>query len=235
MDRLLPIARVARLLAVPTTLDHLRRTILEHPFQDEPRLIYADALSETGRPEDWDRADAIREHVARPDLVMSCLGDASVGMTCPSYTAELKPSAYGCPVCERFEADGMPWDFLGEDRYVARRGFVSDLVGPLDRILAELGLWAIHPVIGVTVTDKTPSYYGVAKVYTWWREEGMRIRPYRSSIPGIIWHRLRPTVAKSGNECDYRSEAEAYIDLSRAIVAEGRHLAGLPPIVWPQS
>lgn len=91
------------------------RAVLERPDDDLPRLMYADAAQEQG---DMERAAFIRS----PSH--SCHGDRSVGQPCPVWP-------YGervfCPLCQYLVELGVPWQFLGEDAYTIRHGFLNSI------------------------------------------------------------------------------------------------------------
>jgi uncharacterized protein (TIGR02996 family) len=137
----------------------LLAAVLSDPDCDATRLVYADALEESG---DAERAQFIRSQV-REGHALECMGDASVGQECP-YRRGL------CPNCEAAVRFGLPPQLAGENGYRFRRGFVYFIRAPLETLYGretEDGIdgrgilpvvAASNPVAYVSVSNRWPRF-----------------------------------------------------------------------------
>lgn len=197
------------------TDEALLRGVLEAPSDDAPRLVYADWLEERGEAE---RAEYIRSKIRWPHRA--------------DHVEYMRGNAVGCPVLEW--PDSMA-SICGTREYQPEwhRGFIRRVHMPTDAFLARAAaLFAAHPITAVRLTDRAPVRY----TRHWsWNVQGARWDFLGGSnrLPRELFARLKgqrgPRSAMDPDQWrDYFSEAEALEALSRACVAHGRHLAGLP-------
>jgi uncharacterized protein (TIGR02996 family) len=193
----------------------LLRAVLGRPEDDALRLVYADWLDETGREEDAKLAAYIRADIASE--------------TAPKCSRFWDNMGCDCVVCE---AAGWSQDLGRDGRYelhgfpgvqaIDRRGFAAEIRCPTaDFLIHAAALFAAHPVVRVTLTDREPVDLGYG--WGWHRGDPAAAPDY---IPDELWH-------ENGGELDdtrwVRANPE---DCRRALnlrcVAYGRTLAGLP-------
>lgn len=170
--------------------------ILAAPEDDQPRLAYADWLEENGEEE---RALCIRYQVGNPKDVYSnsCMGDASVGQFCPYWDEDKRRY---CPTCQVSKEWGVPEFFLGEatsslaGTCVWRRGFISELRGPLASLLDHgPAILREHPVDRVEVTDLLGHRCPICDSPGQWRRgvgfehERICMRPMHAAGRDVIW------------------------------------------------
>jgi uncharacterized protein (TIGR02996 family) len=227
------------------------RPIVDAPADAAPRLVLADWLDEHGDPE---RAAAIRLEypppargraaVSRERRRLAELVAGAVPKSWDLYPViwlQLRRPREGA--ARSFPHDvGRTW-FVDSRRPVfaaaVRHGFIEAVGLPVRRFARHAAaIFAAHPVRWVAPTDLRPDdAYGVAGQYGprhVWAIEDHRRGFYRLPIP--IFSRLAGRVGTWFGErvVHYpRTEAgraDAFEDLSRALVAYGRELAGLPPI-----
>jgi uncharacterized protein (TIGR02996 family) len=173
-------------------LDGLLATILANPADDMPRLVYADALEESGQVE---RAEYIRLAI---DLHNN-----------PATTGSDRDLKFN-----RLKAKKLFPHIPREINGVVRRGFIESVRCPLGawlehgpRIVAE------HPVERVEITDREPREDGW---FWYWMYEG---EP--DLAPHWIPNRLaRPTMYNTGDCCGSHASREKAMDaLSAACLA----------------
>lgn len=242
-----------------TMWDAFLRDIVEHPDDLTPRLILADWLEEQPHPTQQARAEFIRLMVegaakatqqARRTLVMQqahsilrhCfpqwwlpgwaplkLWHAQIGRN-GTYHVEL-------PYHDRLtvvlhDSRGLSATF--------RRGFVEELRLPLSMLEQYVGrLFTTCPLRKVDLTDRHPLEDDSAG-WCWFRDDMVHgAAPWPDSkkpatLPLPIFQRLpsfRYTVMSVVGACvAYASDDEARDACSRAILAWGRELQGMPPL-----
>lgn len=188
-----------------TTADALLADILADPLDDTPRLVYADWLEEHGSERDGRLAAFLREGLACParrwTLRVGRSERGGEGYDSPDGSL---PSLVGLDL--RWP---VPATAGAEVVVVLRRGLVAEVVTDAATFL-ELApsLFAAHPLEWVELTDRDPVACGEGdeQRWAWWYEEDDRLRHHRYFIHAAM----------------------ARADLSRACVAYGRSLAGLP-------
>jgi len=204
-------------------LKRLRRGILIDPADDHLRLVYADALEEAG---DSERAELIRAQIRLAEMgplsAYFFSGDperaefdrlrrrerALLAVRTATWMDWCRPLTTLSP----FAA----WDF--------RRGFVESVSLPLPEFMdyAE-ALFLAHPITSVTLTDREPvvwldgGWTFISEAATWVRHSGNR-------------HAFAPAALARRLDGPHDTPELAQADLSRAAVAYGRSLAGLPPL-----
>ena len=205
----------------------LLRAVLETPFDDAPRLVYADWLDEHAQPE---RAAFIRLQCEHARL-MKVHPRSSESLEWKAQCEAILdgPSPASVPF-RKLWAD--PIDPQWGDRYFFRRGFVSQVSVTAGRLVRLAGrLFAEHPITRVHLSDKRPNEAG-GPGWAWcWGAAYLQNSP--DVIPDPIWELLWREFPP-GFGVEYGSEEEALDALSRAYVRYGRQLAGLPiPTHWP--
>jgi uncharacterized protein (TIGR02996 family) len=210
----------------------LVRAVLEHPEDDDLRLVYADALEDAGRPD----ADFVRLQVKCACAKSRRRKEEFMFAAFALLVQKMKwlPSAPGNPpwraeLCPPREHPGDSW--LERLRIVCgswleyRRGFVDRVSLGLEGFLAQAeALFSQHPITGVRLWDRSPY---LSRPGRWmWAEAAAPKGPHDSwRLPGGLYARLaRP----AGAACASAGEAQAA--LSRACVNYGRTLAGLPEL-----
>jgi uncharacterized protein (TIGR02996 family) len=167
---------------ITTTEQALLRDVLEHPWDDLPRLIYADRLEESGQGE---RAEFIR---VQCELVyVRCVYDN------PSWEKSRTHPVGTCRRCDMYRREselfalGVGQDQLPEGislKFKWQRGFVShiectlsefmggacecvssrrDLQGFIDRTVAELYL-TNFPAPAISLGDPCPACKGTGRI-----------------------------------------------------------------------
>jgi uncharacterized protein (TIGR02996 family) len=189
-----------------TDLERLRRAILANPHDDVARLAYADALEETG--------DSKQAKWVRVGAQLPCIYHAPGCMTpwdCDH--TELNPGK---------KPGGPAWVW---------KGVLFALRMPLQDFLACAGkVFSAHPITQVDLTDRTPR--SDSHGFNWCRLSGL---PRDSRLPDELFDLLQGgTLGRVGLPYAtyrwYPSADDATDSLSTACVAQGRSLAGLPPL-----
>lgn len=218
--------------STPTDADlaALRWACLVDPFADLPRLVLADALDEIGGEDYTYRAARIR-HYIESGGEDGCRSDPDLDLSCPME--DDNGMALRCSVCQALLDEGTPEDLLGFNRYEIRRGFLDVLRAPLDVILRNLDVFRLHPITQVMATDKRAYAYSVPNFTTEYGWYGNSRSDVSCDLPTEVFLRLSLGHAESFNSRTYTEPHEPAEDLSRAIVAMGRELAGLPQLRWP--
>lgn len=132
----------------------------------------------------------------------------------------MPPDSCGCPEC------GGTEDTSG--------------TGRIEGVASEL--FQRHPITGVRLVDKKPHSDDRNPTCGWWPEGFLSAHGTPHDIPKELHDNLRdwePTPRPFNNNQNgwrfYKSESDANAALSRACVAYGRQLAGLPPLTPAQS
>lgn len=193
-----------------TERDMLLRSILTEPDDDTARLVFADWLDENGESQ-W--AALIRQQVndlRKPQTHRP--GQAA------EYVWHLTPTPLAL-------APAVPgW------QYTTDRGFVSEIHLPTAGLLEHAkAIFAAHPVTRVVLTDR--AMYPNGAGYSWYKanRDGRRTAPGTADIPGPIFEHLTDHIAGGKRYKSYQRDT-AEPALSRACVAYGRELVGLPPL-----
>jgi uncharacterized protein (TIGR02996 family) len=216
----------------------LLRAILEQPWEDTPRLAYADWLDEYGDPE---RAEFIRVQIrlaatgGAPDpMCTKCFGgggwfDTQAMKPTPCQNCHKKPTQrsrelsnthwqkwYGVP--RTGGADFPEW----------HRGFVCRIAMPCETFLKQAAaIFALHPVQIVRLEGKCPD-----REHSWWVEGKAVVT--RVELPKVLWNRLPYHRDRweyvSLHAKAYPSHGAALEALSSVCIAHGRELAGLSPL-----
>jgi uncharacterized protein (TIGR02996 family) len=226
------------------TLAALLRAVIERPWEDLPRLAYADRLDELGEA---DRAEFVR--------VQRRLAELEVESGHPKTT----PLAWSCKceVCEkakplrRRERELLVRLYGGGDYFIDaskatvsccdgelegtfafRRGFVASVSLTLADLEARgEALFAAHPLEAVTLTCREPwRFGGSGQERGWWREGGPIHN--QASIPDRIWGIIESPMRPFGafGAKAFRSPEEAVAALSAAAVRHYRGRLGLPAL-----
>jgi uncharacterized protein (TIGR02996 family) len=234
------------------TLDVLLQAILDEPDVDLHRLVFADALEESG---EWDRAEFVRVQ-----LGIECMGGYG---SCQNPRRGTSTVGCGeCPLCvlcrrqdalftgERFwnwfgaAGAGMPgtpgvgWtDDLtcvvgygtlhrANRTVTVRRGFVAGITLPCRAFLAHAGaIFRAHPVERVTLAGKHPAADAAGAPCAWFHRDDDR-QP--DDLPPALFRLLsggRETEPGHPSGIWYReygSEAAALADLHAACLRYGR-------------
>ena len=182
----------------------LLRAVLEAPFDDGPRLVYADWLEEHGEAE---RAAAIRE---------GCRTRIG-GLANPRSAPVLPP-----PVLLAYQD----------------RGFIEAIMIPQAAFLRHAeAMFRSLPIAGVRLTDRAP--HRPRDCYAWFLGRGRVAGPFPAAeLAKELFFLLPPGLTRRDTNrrqaynlfALYDSEDAARQALSRACVAYGRKLAGLPPL-----
>ena len=229
--------------------ERLLRRILECPDDDAPRLIYSDWLEEQGEDE---RAKWIRESVwcettewhhknkcpeNSPCVVCVMLGLKVGGMPYAAQNGFVRSVSLTCEAfvggqCETCKGLGWP-DFASYNARNFRRDFAPPCykcrgTGRIEGVAKEL--FQGHPIVDVKLVNKKPT-----------RESPLLFEPdyyFQSSsssndnqperIPDEIFAFMSEASWRFNRY--FKSEASANAALSRACVAYGRQLAGLPAL-----
>lgn len=201
------------------------RAICEDPFDDTPRLIYADWLEENGRAE---RAEFIRVQVEwerdfAPVVQMAGAGSERWHQRRQYLVERLWVLEGSHPFRLRCLPDVWPW----------RRGFAEAVALPLDRFLREAKeLFGSLPLLRVRLTDRIPLTLQHVGGDSWscaWRatkdplSEGVPLRLFQLLADGQPQAWITPGRS-------YATKQAALMDLSAACVAYGRQQASLPPL-----
>ena len=207
----------------------LLRRILECPEDDAPRLIYSDWLEEQGEEE---RAKFIRCSIAKPAQPL-------LAESFNAWNKWLTESFWRHVVDEGFTWGNIKWD----------RGFISSVrltceafvggpcthchgarscnqcggTGRIEGVAMEL--FERHPITDVKLVDKNPHPPGYS---LGWRREFIGPDSVPKEIYDLIdgWRRIHPGPPIQWKE--YFTVTDANAALSRACVAYGRSLVGLP-------
>ncbi len=239
-----------------TDADALLRAILHAPADDAPRLALADWLEDNGQPE---RAEFTRVQLdlARdfPGMYAPCVCTAAedkfhcdncldterAGPLLGREWAVRKRVVPGKDVLT-FEA---LWDLplmmaVGKGygrmclRY--RRGWVDRVEMPAGTFMAHAAaLFALHPVTDVRLTNREP-YDPFTGAGTWnWYDGPQMVTAVHppSNLPTELFALVKRPKGRGphdGERKEFATHADAIAALSRACVAHGRNLAGLPAL-----
>ena len=181
------------------TAQGLLADIIEHPEDDDLRLIYADWLEDHGGEEGEARAEFIRSQVelaTNPEC-------NTVGRHCDSCEKLKRIERYWCETNrlslqeKLLHFDVGLWRQKPEDGVyypVAffRRGFISEVHAPLAVLLQHLpALVRQHPIERVRATDKQPWGVRTGSILT-------------KNEPCLAWHRRSRFAAEVG--CEEQSD-----------------------------
>jgi uncharacterized protein (TIGR02996 family) len=183
--------------------DGLIWAILEDPFDDAPRLVFADWLEENG----WG-GDAIhlRQDVLGKRVLELPFG-AAIGLgQCPS-------------------ASTPAWARKVVGKAMLRRGFVERVRIPAGQFTPIAGpLFSAQPVCEVVLSDVRP----VWSFWAWgwrWESDGERHRDGSQVLPAPLFECLDPQAANTWPSAEAAHEA-----VNVACVRYGRRLVGLSPL-----
>jgi uncharacterized protein (TIGR02996 family) len=212
----------------------LLNSIIDAPFDDAPRLIFANWLQEQG---DELRSRFIREQIAHYD-------PARLGGSALEYRGRVNT------LCDRrvwAQWDASRWSYYdgsihvhnsGRSKVVFRRGFPSLVYTTLAEFLRFAAkIFSSHPVTSVWLEDRQPDLVGLSwnMPVTVWHcsEEDGDIRCAHSILPIPIYHQVikQPGLLRlvwDGTLAEFETEELAYKALSNGLVNWGRSLVGLP-------
>jgi uncharacterized protein (TIGR02996 family) len=215
-----------------TTGDTLRRAVLADPFDDAPRLIYADWLDEHGDAWDVRYAELIRTEVwlATADKIQGTSGWAAADQA--EYQRRL----------ERLEElwwnhpDRWFGPYVG--RYDVDRGFLRTIDLSLRTFLEQAeAVFRRHPVTKVLFNDFVRRYVGYEPVLEFWVAARWRGELIEGELIGESLGDLMPGCwpleffpGQEGREFRFETYEAAQRFLSDAAVAYGRRVVGLPPL-----
>ena len=190
--------------------DALLRTILLHPAENTPRLVYADWLQEHGGEP---RAEFIRDTRGNWPHVYFLWDELAASIP----TAKL--AGYG-----REDETGLPrWTFNLPHLWgkaVWDRGFVAELHLPLAAFMEHApALFRAHPIERVTLTDRRPI---IGRV--WQRDDTLAGATPEEAAAGL------PRELIEFGHRNFRTGRAADRWLSWRCVAYGRGLADLPAL-----
>lgn len=243
--------------------DTLLRAILIDPSDDLARLAYADAMEEVGecKRAEFIRAQVELARVPEgchcgegpdPTGCGPCRARFSLWKKAEdtfrfdgfSWLAlqESDPDHWEC--CDAVQPDHWGISFRmksGWERSLTlHRGFVSVIRMPLYGFLRNaLHLFSRHPVERVVLTGREPSPMSLI-FWGWWHSwlEDVSTAINNYSLPARLWD-LLDSFSDLYSRSDgqgwkwYATREDADAALSRAAVAHGRSLAGLPPLPSP--
>lgn len=211
-----------------TDTSRLLRAVLESPDDDTLRLIYADALEESGEDE---RAELIRLQIAKEKE-----GNAWHGFLClpkaPCKNCRREwrlLTDYGAQIEKEMPFGGLP-----------NEPFMTCHAGMIDSIKVPLPLWmkygpslcARHPITKVEVTDKHPTDTrrkgGGSRGYAWFCEDGNASINNHAVIPFCMWTHANL------RRWNFPDIASAMKVLSWMCVNWSRGLNHLPPLPFSQ-
>lgn len=197
------------------TGSQLYRAILERPFDDAPRLVYADWLDEHG---DAMRARFIREQVRDQGRV----GAAPHPIWHRGRLAALADTDVWAWAIRRVSVPSLVWAYnTGDTRVEWFRGLAGGCRTPIGEFRsAAARLFARHPVTDVDLSIQ----------YTQWTADGAW--RFDSHWRGRAAMAMTGMAAKAFGTCE---EARAFV--GRALVNYGRKRADLDPIPddqWPR-
>ncbi|QVL30460.1 TIGR02996 domain-containing protein [Telmatocola sphagniphila] len=192
-----------------TDLQAFLRHIREYPFDATPRLIFADWLEEQG---DLSTANFIRG-------LHSPVAEESESSQLILYHTTQDSSL-------RFQKISRPgWEI--ENGFVQAVSFTC-----YDFLFNVRDLFNSQPITVVKLIDKKPLEQ---ERQFFWSLSFLRFPSpmHDSYLPADIGRFLPRLNGETGNTIGYASLEIAEEALSRACVAHGRNIAGLPPLVWP--
>ena len=211
-----------------------RATILDAPFDDAPRLVFADWLMENGRL----LGDFIKVQCDLAALVADPQAIRSRATQC--YRLRTRALELFLAIFPRRDvytsdalADRLRVEFAPSVVGTYRRGFVESVDCPCRVFLKNAANWfRTHPLVRVTLTDRQPATFPEPGVgWHWVSRRGIPLRPAECLPPDLLAAledgRLRTTPAETTRE--YPTQVAAELDLARACVRYGRALVGLRP------
>lgn len=222
----------------------LLASVLAHPEDDAPRLVYADWCDENGQPE---RAEFIRVQIALSRMAKPSSADRKLA------TERLAAMHKGQPVKGRpggratllareaylLDRHRAQWEPRGKPRLgcVWGKGFIREAGGELLAWLAHGRLLVTRqPVVRVEVTDRRPSaghweLLGGDDVWAWFRAGHQTEAGGSDSLPPAVFDAM-PGAAADGPPLwvkGYESPAEAMSALSAGLLAWAKGAAGGSP------
>lgn len=197
-----------------TEREQLLRAVLEQPDEDTVRLAFADWLDENGEPV---RAALIRKMIpSMPDLFAFSKWLSGID--------RVQVARHAWLIGEQWA-----WDFdcnrcLGSSRRPlawVSRGFVYCVELPTTPLFLEHAeaLFRSHPITEVRLTDREPEAW--PSYYCWHHTDDTHYLRHADELPMCLWRLMDATT--------HVTDDGAQQLLSRACVAYGRELAGLPP------
>jgi uncharacterized protein (TIGR02996 family) len=182
------------------------RAILLDPFDDRPRLIYADFLDETGEGR---RAAFIRSQIANQNENGHCRVENGPGR----IVALADTKIWDIDLKRLSVPSAIARANSGESEVIWRRGFVHSIATTGNLFIAKCGeIFSRHPVASVIIrrvlVHSSPSGWLIAS-------------------SGSGWVLVKAAGVRSGY---FQSFASACIHLNDTLVNHGRKLAGLPPL-----
>lgn len=214
-------------LGMDDTGGALRRAILEDPWDEAPRLIFADWLQENGndagaafiRSPGW---LAYARH--KPGRWRVWCGDRPDKINEPVGLA-LNPNARLVPLV-------MPLGIRRQlDLFTVWRGFVQTVAcSTAAFVLNAEALFAAHPLSGIKLIDRDCIIHNDGGPSWAWYPLENHSNNARWLVPRPIWRRLAGFIPRKGpgSPVRYLSAEAAHQALSDACVRYGRFLAGLP-------
>ena len=233
----------------------LFRAVLDAPHDDAPRLVCADWLEDHGQP-DWGEFIRLQIELARtPTDALRQRELALWPAVRDSYLADFPADRHWSVSLD------LPDRTIKLPEAVVRRGFVEQVAAPtfvlgercpdcgeavfcetchglcalLDPALADL--FARQPATRVELTDVRPGRTlvlrpGEADAAVEWLDAARWGGPEDDRVlPHSLFDSLADYTVGDNGRKSYPSEASALVAVGSAVVALGRRLAGLPPLI----
>lgn len=216
-----------------TPREAMLRPVLERPFDLAPRLIYADWLDDHANgPEDHAEASFIRWQI------QACKGSSITVNPFGRYAAQwVEPGQNG--LCMRQYVFENPRHFA---TLTLRNGMVERVECTEEMFLAYAAEWfGKWPIVDMRLKGKCPDFsYDMQPCYSWQQER----EPGKGRTPWEVCREIAGRLGASVAAPDgviyepgfwvYQSYSIAIAAHSRACVAHGRSLVGLPSLEFPR-
>ncbi len=235
-----------------TANDGMLQAILREPRADDLRLIWADALTESGEEE---RGEFVRVQCRLVELddVLMDSGDEECGGTdciCKNRKRlrrrerELLTEAtlrnwfpercfngfvFFTQSPRATSPEDAPWA-------VVRRGLIEEISLTLADFMAHAkAIFSAAPMLRVTLTDRGPTQFRAENDGGFWRWfDGSRGDGPDSNdpdeLPGPLWKAYHEATKRAAITWEHPIREHALAFLSHACIAFGRQQAGLPPL-----
>lgn len=216
------------------------REICENPFDDAPRLIYADWLNEQGRNE---RSEFIRVQIKLERTDLTC---QQIFISCREFLDLEKMKELGCSRCKEFanlklrekelfelvrkKSQLDRSQTLGSHISVFRRGFGCRYYGDLQNWISIARTCCKHnPMELLQFHGAKPVKY--KSLWCWTRQNGLRRSDY---VPSFLKPEdFQGNVGKSlNNRIWFKSKEDANASLSLAMINHARRQLKMPDLEW---
>lgn len=208
-----------------TTADALLADVIANPYDDTPRLVYADWLEETGVSPL--RAEWIRRGVWQGE-------ELTVSFHRQGPKAEVRPAdGWERMLCYLSLPCGIPLCAVRAPiiTYTVRRGFLDGTSLDLETFLAHAAtLFRHHPITTVNLTDREPRLMSEAEGWYYWFEDvpaqPVKVNANRHWLPQDLFALLEDGGPVGRHHARaFGTEQQARAALSAACVAWGRQQA----------